>query len=127
MQDICATRGDLERGRAFFPPPPPPPWSWGVSQLAGDCCGWTARGAGVAAAGWSERRPAQRDLRLTWKRFLARHGGKIEFHGHPTTTLEDLFLRIVTAQSKGPPRRRYLPRKTAQDGVKGCGLGSPIG
>ena len=28
--------------------------------------------------------------------------------GHPTTTLEDLFLRIV-AQSKAHPGRRYMP------------------
>jgi ABC-2 type transport system ATP-binding protein len=41
---------------------------------------------------------------------LAKHGGTIEFVGHPTTTLEDLFLRIV-AQSKAHPGRRYLPEK----------------
>ena len=31
----------------------------------------------------------------TWKRCWRKHGGKLEFIGHPTTTLEDLFLRIV--------------------------------
>jgi ABC-2 type transport system ATP-binding protein len=41
---------------------------------------------------------------------LAKHGGVIESIGHPTTTLEDLFLRIV-AQSKAHPGRRYLPEK----------------
>ena len=39
---------------------------------------------------------------------LHKHGGKLEFIGHPTTTLEELFLRIV-AESKAHPGRRYLP------------------
>ena len=39
---------------------------------------------------------------------LTKHGGKLEFLGHPTTTLEDLFLRIVE-ESKAHPGRRYLP------------------
>jgi ABC-2 type transport system ATP-binding protein len=53
---------------------------------------------------------------------LAKHGGKLEFLGHPTTTLEDLFLRIVE-ESKAHPGRRYLPeldkdaiRKPTTDG-----------
>jgi ABC-2 type transport system ATP-binding protein len=37
---------------------------------------------------------------------LSRHGGKLEGIGHPTTTLEELFLRIV-AESKAHPGRRY--------------------
>jgi ABC-2 type transport system ATP-binding protein len=52
---------------------------------------------------------------------LAKHGGAIEFIGHPTTTLEDLFLRIV-AQSKAHPGRRYLPEKAGgQPVVSGDG------
>jgi len=47
-------------------------------------------------------------LRKDLEEVLGRHGGQIEFIGHPTTTLEDLFLRIV-AQSKAHPGRRYLP------------------
>jgi ABC-2 type transport system ATP-binding protein len=39
---------------------------------------------------------------------LAKYKGKLEFLGHPTTTLEDLFLRIVE-ESKAHPGRRYLP------------------
>src|SRR5450755_934682 len=50
------------------------------------------------------------DLRRDLEIVLAKHGGKIESIGHPTTTLEDLFLRIV-AQSKAHPGRRYLPEK----------------
>jgi ABC-2 type transport system ATP-binding protein len=39
---------------------------------------------------------------------MEKHGGKLESFGHPTTTLEDLFLRIVE-ESKARPGRRYLP------------------
>jgi len=55
----------------------------------------------------------QRDL----QEVLAKHGGTIETIGHPTTTLEDLFLRIV-AQSKARPGRRYLPEKERGKGEK---------
>lgn len=54
------------------------------------------------------------NLRRDLEEVLARHGGKIEFIGHPTTTLEDLFLRIVE-QSKAHPGRRYLPEKARPD------------
>jgi len=49
---------------------------------------------------------------------IAKHGGKLEQFGHPTTTLEDLFLRIVE-ESKARPGRRYLP-----PGGGGTGIGS---
>ncbi len=39
---------------------------------------------------------------------LKKHGGTLETIGHPTTTLEDLFLHIVE-ESKARPGRRYLP------------------
>ncbi len=39
---------------------------------------------------------------------LAKHGGALESFGHPTTTLEDLFLRIIE-ESRQRPGRRYLP------------------
>jgi ABC-2 type transport system ATP-binding protein len=48
------------------------------------------------------------ELRRDLEAVLERHGGKLESLGHPTTTLEDLFLRIV-AESKAHPGRRYLP------------------
>jgi ABC-2 type transport system ATP-binding protein len=47
-------------------------------------------------------------LRRDLEELLQKHGGKIDSIGHPTTTLEDLFLRIVE-QSKAHPGRRYLP------------------
>jgi ABC-2 type transport system ATP-binding protein len=43
---------------------------------------------------------------------IARHGGKLESYGHPTTTLEDLFKRVVE-ESKARPGRRYLPPGTS--------------
>jgi ABC-2 type transport system ATP-binding protein len=48
------------------------------------------------------------ELRRELAELLARHGGRMEGLGHPTTTLEHLFLRIV-AESKAHPGRRYLP------------------
>jgi ABC-2 type transport system ATP-binding protein len=57
------------------------------------------------------------ELRRDLEAVLSRHGGKIESIGHPTTTLEDLFLRIV-AQSKAHPGRRYLPEKAGRDGAR---------
>jgi ABC-2 type transport system ATP-binding protein len=47
------------------------------------------------------------ELRRELEELLQRHGGRLESLGHPTTTLEDLFLRIV-AESKAHPGRRYL-------------------
>src|SRR5437868_2408943 len=47
-------------------------------------------------------------LRKDLEEAIRRHGGHVESLGHPTTTLEDLFLRIV-AESKAHPGRRYLP------------------
>src|SRR5437899_651574 len=48
------------------------------------------------------------DLKRDLDEVLAKHGGKIEFIGHPTTTLEALFLKIIE-ESKAHPRRRYMP------------------
>jgi ABC-2 type transport system ATP-binding protein len=53
----------------------------------------------------------KRDLEAT----LAKHGGKIEFIGHPTTTLEALFLRIIE-ESKAHPGRRYMPTTEGTSG-----------
>src|SRR5436309_1525635 len=39
--------------------------------------------------------PVNDELRRDLEAVIARHGGKLESFGHPTTTLEDLFLRIV--------------------------------
>src|ERR671937_388313 len=50
------------------------------------------------------------ELRRDLEEVLRRHGGKLDTLGHPTTTLEDYFLRIVE-ESKAHPGRRYLPEK----------------
>jgi ABC-2 type transport system ATP-binding protein len=47
-------------------------------------------------------------LKKDLEALLAKYKGQLEFLGHPTTTLEDLFLRIVE-ESKAHPGRRYLP------------------
>ena len=47
-------------------------------------------------------------LRADLKAVLEKHGGTLETFGHPTTTLEDLFLRIIE-ESRQRPGRRYLP------------------
>src|SRR5947208_230721 len=48
------------------------------------------------------------ELRAELEAVFKKHGGTLEAVGHPTTTLEDLFLRIVE-ESKARPGRRYLP------------------
>ena len=40
------------------------------------------------------------------------HGGTLDAFGHPTTTLEDYFLKVV-AESKARPGRRFLADDTA--------------
>jgi ABC-2 type transport system ATP-binding protein len=47
-------------------------------------------------------------LRAELANVIERHGGKLERIDHPTTTLEDLFKRVVE-ESKARPGRRYLP------------------
>jgi ABC-2 type transport system ATP-binding protein len=49
-------------------------------------------------------------LRAELEEVLRRHGGTLDTIGHPTTTLEDYFLRIVE-ESKAHPGRRFLPGK----------------
>ena len=58
----------------------------------------------MRASGVTMNDALKRDL----EEVLKKHGGKLEFYGHPTTTLEDLFLRIVE-ESRAHPGRRYLP------------------
>ena len=48
------------------------------------------------------------ELRRDLEAVLLKHGGKLDTIGHPTTTLEELFLRII-AESKAHPGRRYMP------------------
>jgi ABC-2 type transport system ATP-binding protein len=47
-------------------------------------------------------------LRKDLEEVLHRHGGRLEMLGHPTTTLEELFLHIVQ-ESKAHPGRRFRP------------------
>jgi len=52
------------------------------------------------------------ELRRELQTVLERHGGRLESFGHPTTTLEDLFLQIVK-ESKAHPGRRFRPGDNA--------------
>jgi len=54
------------------------------------------------------------ELRRELEEVIRRHGGELKTFAHPTTTLEELFLRIV-AESKAHPGRRYLPAREAAD------------
>jgi ABC-2 type transport system ATP-binding protein len=57
------------------------------------------------------------EVRRDLEEVLKKHGGTVEFIGHPTTTLEDLFLHIVQ-ESKAHPGRRYLPPSGPDDRFK---------
>ena len=48
------------------------------------------------------------ELKADLEALFRKHGGTMEAVGHPTTTLEELFLKIVE-ESKARPGRRYLP------------------
>jgi ABC-2 type transport system ATP-binding protein len=63
----------------------------------------------LQASGLQVTEALERDLRAV----IEKHGGKLEEVGHPTTTLEDLFLRIIE-ESKARPGRRYLPSGDAK-------------
>lgn len=71
----------------------------------------------------SEIRPSD-ELARELKAVIERHGGKIEMIGHPTTTLEQLFVRIVE-ESKAHPGRRYLPSGERGDGNGPTAPGAP--
>jgi len=61
------------------------------------------------------------ELRADLEAVFKKHGGTLETVGHPTTTLEDLFLRIVE-ESKARPGRRYLP--PAEEAAAAAGDGA---
>src|SRR5205814_784104 len=48
------------------------------------------------------------ELRADLEAVFRKHGGQLESIGHPSSTLEQLFLRVVE-ESKARPGRRYLP------------------
>jgi ABC-2 type transport system ATP-binding protein len=86
-----------------------------VAQLLEDAARLELRAAGVKL-----NEELQRDLEAV----LRKHGGTLESIGHPTTTLEALFLRIVE-ESKARPGRRYLPPAERGGLATGSGSTSP--
>jgi ABC-2 type transport system ATP-binding protein len=57
------------------------------------------------------------DLRNDLEELVRRHGGHVDQIVHRTTTLEDLFLRII-AEAKAHPGRRHLPDRENTSGEK---------
>lgn len=62
------------------------------------------------------------ELRKDIEALIQKHGGAVDRIGHPTTTLEEYFLRIVK-ESEQHPGRRYLPEKDGE--AKSEGIQSP--
>jgi ABC-2 type transport system ATP-binding protein len=58
----------------------------------------------VRARGVKESPELKADLEAVFRK----HGGTLETLGHPSSTLEELFLRVIE-ESKARPGRRYLP------------------
>ncbi|MSR79748.1 MAG: ABC transporter ATP-binding protein [Gemmataceae bacterium] len=54
-------------------------------------------------------------LRRDLEAVIKKHGGSVDTMGHPTTTLEDYFLKIVE-ESSSRPGRRYLPETSGKGG-----------
>jgi ABC-2 type transport system ATP-binding protein len=70
--------------------------------------------------------PLKDELRRDLEEVLRRHGGRLESFGHPTTTLEELFLHIVE-ESKAHPGRRFLPPDQRATPADGPGREAPTG
>jgi ABC-2 type transport system ATP-binding protein len=58
----------------------------------------------VQATGLELTDALKKDLEAVFNK----HGGKLESFGHPKSTMEDIFLRVIE-ESKQRPGRRYLP------------------
>ena len=58
----------------------------------------------LQASGLQMSDALEKDLRAV----IEKHGGRVVQYGHPSSTLEELFLRIIE-ESKARPGRRYLP------------------
>jgi ABC-2 type transport system ATP-binding protein len=91
VQDVCDRIAILHQGELQ---------SYGeVKELLQD-----ANRVELRASGLQLTDALKRDL----EEVLHKHGGKMDSIGHPTTTLEDYFLRIVQ-ESTDRPGRRFLP------------------
>ena len=64
------------------------------------------------------------ELKADLEAVFRKHGGALESVGHPTTTLEELFLKIVE-ESKARPGRRYLP--PGEEAANGAAAGAKTG
>src|SRR5262245_5034400 len=95
VQDVCDRIAILDQGELQ---------AYGaVQELLQD-----ANRVEVRASGLQLTDALRRDL----EEVMRKHGGKVDTIGHPTTTLEDYFLRIVE-ESKARPGRRFIPGQQA--------------
>ncbi len=93
VQDVCDRIAILDEGELA---------DYGsVKTLLQDTNRVELRGSGL---------PLTDALRRDLEEVLRKHGGSLDSLGHPTTTLEDYFERII-AERKARPGRRYLPEK----------------
>src|SRR5262249_7625410 len=60
------------------------------------------------------------ELKAELEAVFKKHGGELEVIGHPTTTLEELFLKIVEESKKRPGRRYQAPVEAAGAGGDGA-------
>ena len=91
MQDVCGRIAILYNGDLQT--------LGNVSTLVED-----AQRLEVRASSVKESPELRADLDAVFKK----HGGALETVGHPSSTLEELFLRVIE-ESKARPGRRYLP------------------
>ena len=61
------------------------------------------------------------ELKSDLEAVFRKHGGEMESVGHPSSTLEELFLREVE-ESKQRPGRRFLPPAEAANQPQGQGV-----
>jgi ABC-2 type transport system ATP-binding protein len=64
------------------------------------------------------------ELKAELEALFKKHGGELESVGHPSSTLEELFLRVVE-EAKARPGRRYLP--PAEESATGNGAAAGDG
>jgi ABC-2 type transport system ATP-binding protein len=66
-----------------------------------------------------------KELRHDLEEVLRKHGGSLESLGHPTTSLEDYFMKIVE-ESKKHPGRRYVPGRDSGDKGRDAAPKQPV-
>jgi ABC-2 type transport system ATP-binding protein len=108
VQDICDRISILSEGELAE--------QGSVKELLADIKRVEMRATGVQM-----NEELKRDLEAV----LAKHGGEIEFIGHPTTTLEALFLKIIE-ERKAHPGKRFMPDAKKEASTLADAASAPI-